>query len=803
MDQHRKYGGLRPAQVGVACVLFSCLLCAEAADVKVKSSDGKWTLETPALSVVLDLERMSFDVSHKEAGIVWRMMTPGEHDVAVEVSGKTTWANFANAAVKQAEVCSEGDWVGVAVKLAGFKEIEHLRDATLTIRLLLNPKAAEVRCELVPPKKSQEYKIKECRYPRALAIPQQRDCYGVIPTRGGWLLPGDWDRAYNLSLEWGRGWGGLTMAWWGAVNGASAYVGIFETPFDAKLLISHPAGGPPTIGPEWNTSHGSMRYARRLLYSFHHKGDYVTLAKRYREHAVKVGLFKSLTEKCRDNPNVARLYGAVFIPTGIAWCDMREQPKVPPLRIDATFAERAEQIRKLREKGLVRGYIHLDGWGKRGYDNLHPDVLPPCEQAGGWEGLRKLSEAAAEAGYLFGLHDNYDDFFLDSPAWSEKLTIKGPDGQSPRADWVGGPMSFLCPVVAMPFLERTFREMDRHGVKLTAYYIDDLTAIRLRECYDPKHPLTREEFVQSTKKILRYVQARGIVMSSECGAEWGIPVLDHIYWLNPVRYGVPVPLFHLVYHDALVVPSSVRGNTDDERREQCLRAVLYGEMTMLSMDSCFNERLLKRAMLMAKVHRLTGPAEMVDHKFLSEDYQVQESVFSNGVRVWADFAKKQFKVTGADKFPAEIMPVRGEAFNIRLRVADFKYPGGREFEITYEWQVGEKLDHNYKCWAHLLSDQSNRPDRIAINADHALTPPPTQWKPGTVVRDGPHRVTIPDRFRPGKFELVAGLWLPGEGDLMISDWQGQGMRRVDLGKIIVEGADGGIDRIRFVSPQKD
>ena len=228
---------------------------------------------------------------------------------------------------------------------------------------------------------------------------------------------------------------------------------------------------------------------------------------------------------------------------------------------------------------------------------------------------------------------------------------------------------------------------------------------------------------------------------------------------------------------------------------------------MLDIASCFNERLLKSAQLTAKVHALTGPAEMVEHKFLSDDYQVQECVFSNGVRVWADFSKYQFKVTGAAEFPAQIMHVTGEGleFDIRLRVADFKYIGGRDFEITYEWRVGEKLDRDYTCWVHLLSDQFGRRGRIiAINADHALTPPTTQWQPGAVVRDGPHRLTIPDRFLPGEFELVAGLWLRKVGSLAIwiCDWQGCKTPRVRLGKIVAEGREGRIERIRFVPARR-
>lgn len=40
---------------------------------------------------------------------------------------------------------------------------------------------------------------------------------------------------------------------------------------------------------------------------------------------------------------------------------------------------------------------------------MHPDVLPPDERLGGWEGLQKLAEGAKARGHGFLLHDNYAD----------------------------------------------------------------------------------------------------------------------------------------------------------------------------------------------------------------------------------------------------------------------------------------------------------------------------------------------------------------------------------------------------------
>jgi hypothetical protein len=50
--------------------------------------------------------------------------------------------------------------------------------------------------------------------------------------------------------------------------------------------------------------------------------------------------------------------------------------------------------------------------------------------------------------------------------------------------------------------------------------------------------------------------------------------------------------------------------------------------------------------LLAKLHEAIGWDQMTDHKFLSEDYQVQEATYSSGAVVWVDLNSGKFKITG-------------------------------------------------------------------------------------------------------------------------------------------------------------
>lgn len=57
-----------------------------------------------------------------------------------------------------------------------------------------------------------------------------------------------------------------------------------------------------------------------------------------------------------------------------------------------SFDEMCNKIRKIKAEGLEKVFVHIDGWIKEGYDNQHPDTMPPCENAGGTEGMLRLKK---------------------------------------------------------------------------------------------------------------------------------------------------------------------------------------------------------------------------------------------------------------------------------------------------------------------------------------------------------------------------------------------------------------------------
>ena len=353
----------------------------------------------------------------------------------------------------------------------------------------------------------------------------------------------------------------LYQPWWGVVGDRGAYAAIAETPFDFAFDIRHPAGGPTTTRPIWMASHGHLAYPRAIRYSFFGTADHVTLAKTYRAYAKSIGRWVSLEEKFDRNPRAKGLIGATIFPVPI--CRHAVLPRRQMHRV-TSFERRTEQIRRLKALGREKVYLHVDGWGFRGYDNQHPDVFPPCPEAGGWDGLITMSQAADERGYLFGLHDQYRDYFLDGPLFCESRAVKDASGTLPQwALWDGGPQTVLCAKESLANIRRNFSELLGRGVRLTASYLDVFAIVPMDECFDPAHPMTREDCYRWRAAGLDYVRSLGLAISSEEPVDCFVPHLDFAHWADYPRHGfmkgdylgIPIPIHTLVYHDALLLPA--------------------------------------------------------------------------------------------------------------------------------------------------------------------------------------------------------------------------------------------------------
>lgn len=612
---------------------------------------GLWEIVGPATRVTLHPTHLALRV--QTAAATWAFEPSHRGDLVVRQGDRRLSLALAAAGQRRIGPYATGFLSGLKVELGGFVAEGQTLDLRLQLFLGLEG-ADELAVTLLA--SDDAARVLQCDWPGGLA-PESFDTT-VVPYMQGMLLPRDWPEKTWLydTLSFGRG---LYQPWWGHLQGAAACLLILETPDDAGCHFEHPAGGPTRLGPRWVHSLGRFAYPRRARLCFWDRGNYVDLAKRYRRHALASGRWVSLREKIARNPAVARLIGAPVVHTSIlyhiqpesSYYDQNDPAKNHQL---VPFAERARHLEALAARGITNAYVHLDGWGLRGYDNLHPDVLPPCPEAGGWDGLRRFAETCERLGYLFAIHDQYRDYYRDARSYDDRHTLTDEHGARPQHRiWYGGRQSILCPSLAPGHVRKNHGALRAAGVKLDGAYLDVFSVVPPDECYQAEHPVTRTECLRWRGECLDSVRAWGGVVSSEEPSDWSVKHLDLVhhgpYALNPnpgkgPAMGIPVPLFNLVYHDALLLPWSLeRGAWGiPEKDLGFLHALANGGMPYLGLNPGPEE--LERVRAVCALHRRVALFEMTRHEFLDPGRRRQRTTFADGTRVTVDFDRDTWQV---------------------------------------------------------------------------------------------------------------------------------------------------------------
>ncbi len=585
----------------------------------------------------------------------WQMRDSAEGDLRVRHGSNTVSLRLASAGRKTITPYENGFQTGLKIELSEFRTGTIALDLSLQLFLCFEGRGEDLVTTLIASDGADRVQL--CDWPAPL-VSSAFDTT-VVPYMQGMLLPKTWPEKTWLydTMCFGRG---LYQPWWGHQQAGAAMLVIIETPEDAGCHFDHPAGGPTTIGPRWVHSLGRFAYPRRARFCFFEKGNYVDLAKRYRQQAISTGRFVSLREKIARNPAVERLLGAPVVHTSILYHiqpDSSYYHKDDPAKNHqmVSFQARAMDLQALAAKGITNAYVHLDGWGLRGYDNLHPDVLPPCPEAGGWDGMKQFAEVCDQLGFLFAIHDQYRDYYLDARSYQDRHTLLEESGRRPSGStWYGGRQSVLCPSLAPGHVRKNHLAILDHGVKLRGAYLDVFSVVPPEECYNPEHPVTRIECLRYRGECLNSVRAWGGVVSSEEPSDWSVPYLDLVHHgpfaLNPnpgkgPAMGIPIPLFNLVYHDTLLMPWSLgRGEWGiPEKDWGFLHALANGGMPYLGLNPGPED--LERVRTVCALHRRVALVEMTRHEFLDSNWRRQRTTFADGTRVTIDLEKEQYEIT--------------------------------------------------------------------------------------------------------------------------------------------------------------
>ena len=628
---------------------------------------------------LVELDETTARMTIVRDGHRWR--TSEARQPALRVAEQATSIPFCQAEHITAERRTTGTGEAVTVRYEGFAGTDYAFETHVWIESTTGDVIAEWG-----PLNDAALDVTRVTWPAPFAFDEPNGDWVTLITHGqGTMIPNDWPTPTSAIPFDGRYWteGGY-MPFHAQIRDlghpdAAGYVAICETPANAGYAIDHPAHGPHThIGTWFEPSLGRMDYRRTVRYRLL-AGELATVtgvAKTYRAWADEHGLLRTLAEKAVRNPSIRQLPGCMWMHVGAkthVQPDSSMYDAEHPERNDAlvTFGRRADQLRALRKAGVDRLYMHLDGWGQPGYDNQHPDYLPACAEAGGWEGLRALADTAHECGYLFGLHDQYRDYHCNAATHDDRNAVRLADGSIPEhARWAGGRQQYLCGRLAPDYVKRNYREIAAHGVELDGTYLDVFTCNEGDECANPGHRMSRADCYRERARCFRWLLSRGILTSSEEVADWAMPVLVFCHYApydfqlaapDAPRGGVPVPLQNLVYHDCVIEPwmmDRVAGGDD-----YMLYALLNGGAPYLIRDAAYAgidgdvggagidgtlEDDIARCRVVADLHRRVGMLEMTGFDFVDGDVFRQRTVFADGTSVSVDLRAGTYRIVFGD-----------------------------------------------------------------------------------------------------------------------------------------------------------
>jgi hypothetical protein len=471
----------------------------------------------------------------------------------------------------------------------------------------------------------------------------------VVPENEGMLYPVDDESVPELRLWTFGGHGGVSMPWFGVTDMASGagIMAIIATPDDACIYISRTPDKLLVARPEWLGSRQQFRYARRIVYSVLARGGYVAQAKRYREYAVKTKLFKSLVEKKAENPNVDLLIGAVNVwnwdMDKTALC--REMKSLGMERVLWSNGGQPKQIAEIDKLGYLTSK----------YENLG-DIWPP-------RGPKKSH----------------------SSGWPDDL-VWSPDGK-PKQGWINYETQPDGTKKANPggnansqaSLERVRLRIPKEleTVPLKCRFEDTTTATPFWEDYNPAHPASRSDDRRYKMAMLEFLSHdMKLVVGSETGLDCAVPYLHYFEgMLSIVKYRLPdsgrdmllykpptplftrfligpgyrIPLFELVYHDAIVSHwywGDYNNKVPEVWDTRDLWNMLYGTppMFMFTKETweARKPRFVQCYKSAAAFARQVGYDEMLSHEFLTPDHTVQRVRWSSGVEMTVNFGASAY-----------------------------------------------------------------------------------------------------------------------------------------------------------------
>ena len=438
-----------------------------------------------------------------------------------------------------------------------------------------------------------------------------------------------------------------------------------------------PGQGGEIVVPQviWEANKYRFDRTYTLTYSFSNQGGYVALAKLYRMFFAEKGLHRTLREKAAINPAVNNIAGApVFWATGNTPDEVRQTADL----LKSNGVDRClfampvlfePQFHYTNQQTLVEVVRHVRSFG---YETYRYDQFR--------DAFRKDPSQPAP-------------FQVNTEAWPDMI-VRQEDGRMVQA--FGSNSGVICSDFFMPLARKNlpaeFKTFD-----YSACFLDCIGSVTFNlesECWDPHHLCDKFGTRHQREALLKYVNDDlGRLTGTECGIDYTIPYVDWfegaatlVRWvecfhpgnisenaglndgrmttinseyaavsrLNPTNtppYTVDlttkyrIPFYALAHHDEVIVTwrwEQGMNNPPVYWKRKNLWSVLYGTPPMYRINLAetmrWQKQIAQTQRYVSDWVRQVALDVMVDHRFLTADREVQESLFSSGRGVVVNFS---------------------------------------------------------------------------------------------------------------------------------------------------------------------
>ncbi len=524
------------------------------------------------------------------------------------------------------------------------------------------------------------------KYPEKLVYTMPEDCwkeaecidflYDLFEAhegeKGYYVIPQQ-SRDHHSALTYFKGHEGqeyigkeTMLPFYGARIKGQSYLAVITGMTYEYELIGKCVNGKYALFPRFYTDRCSL-YEPVQVELYEVTGDhYCDIPIKYRELLLESGRCQAIKDRENENLKYAKesLYVRIRqawkpVPTPVLEQTLENEPK---MRVACTFAQVETLMKKCHEKGVEKAEFCLVGWNIKGHDGRWPQIFPVEPELGGEEGLASLLKTAKELGYQVSCHTNSTDAYRIADCWDEELLRKDKQGNIvANGTWSGGQMYQLCPQKALELAKEELPKVAALGFG-GLHYIDVVDIVAPRDCYDPKHPLTKREAVACNLEIAKLAKDLFGGFSSEGSYDHMAEIIDfglYTYFCDFRNAVHPfsdetIPVWELVYHGIILAnPYTITVNALPENKDVFLKVVECCGRPSAYFYSKFMDEDGTRKNWMGKFDFTCKTEEEMEHsaellKEIYDEYQKYAYLQTEFMNRYEKLADGVYKVTYGD-----------------------------------------------------------------------------------------------------------------------------------------------------------